>query len=239
MSQNKNIVLLMGTPNTGKTRSLKNLPQDKWAYLNCDLKETPFKSRFAANVEIVDPHEIWDIIDQIEAAPDIQGGVIDTLTFLMQTYERLYVNGAPNGQKAWGEYGNFYRSLIHKVKAGTKDYVFLSHAATTHDEVAMRMNTVVPLKGAVGRLGCEADFTTILSTKQMRVKDLAKHENDLLKITDRERADGIKFVFATRVTQDSIGEKMRSADDLWADNELYIDNDVDQVMRRIKEYYNS
>ena len=36
--QNKNIVLVMGRPNTGKSSSLRNLPQSSMAYLNCDLK---------------------------------------------------------------------------------------------------------------------------------------------------------------------------------------------------------
>lgn len=36
---NKNIVLVMGKPNTGKSTSLMNLKeQDKFAYLNADLK---------------------------------------------------------------------------------------------------------------------------------------------------------------------------------------------------------
>jgi hypothetical protein len=39
MSQNKNIVLVMGKPNTGKSMSLRNLNQEKMVYLNTDLKE--------------------------------------------------------------------------------------------------------------------------------------------------------------------------------------------------------
>ena len=75
----------------------------------------------------------------------------------------------------------------------------------------MAMDSKVPIKGAVGKIGIEADFTTILSTKQMPIKKLEGIENDLLHISDEEKEDGFKYVFVTRVSKDNIGEKMRSA----------------------------
>src|SRR5690606_40073671 len=52
-SGNKNVVLICGEPNTGQSTSLMNLTtQDRMAYLNCDLKELPFRSKFAVNVEV-------------------------------------------------------------------------------------------------------------------------------------------------------------------------------------------
>ena len=71
----------------------------------------------------------------------------------------------------------------------------------------------------------------------MPIKKLEGHENELLHITDAEREDGFKYVFCTRVTKESIGEKMRSAIGLWNRKELYIDNDLNQVFNRLKQYY--
>jgi hypothetical protein len=239
--QNKNMVLVMGRPNTGKSTSLMGLQnQHKMAYLNADLKELPFKSNFAANVEISDPADVLQFIDQIESNPDIEGGVLDTITFLMSTYERLYVTphmGSKKGQAAWGEYGNFYRDMVHRMKSGTKDYAVLAHAASDLNEESSTMDTFVPIKGAVGKTGVEADFTTILSTKQMPLRKLEGFENDLLHITDEEKEDGFKYVFVTRITKDSVGEKMRSAMGLWDRKELYIDNNLNQVFDRLKTYY--
>ena len=237
---NKNIVLVMGKPNTGKSTSLMKLKeQDKFAYLNADLKELPFKSKFAVNVEISDAMNVLDFVDDIENEPSIRGGVLDTITFLMNMYERQYVKSARDTQKAWGAYGDFYRNLIHKLKAGTKDYAVLAHAASNYNEENMSMDVSVPIKGAVGKTGIEADFTTIVSTKQMPITKLEGFENDLLHITPEEKEDGFKFVFVTRITKDSIGEKMRSAMGLWSRKELYIDNDLDQVFARLKQYYGS
>lgn len=238
MSQNKNIVLIMGKPNTGKSTSLRLLKnQDKMVYMNADLKELPFKNNFKANVEISDALDVMDFIDQIENEPSVEGGILDTITFLMSMYERQYVKGAANGQKAWGDYGDFYRNFIHKIKAGTKNYAILAHASTELNEQSATLETSVPIKGAVGRTGAEADFTTILSTKQIPIKKLEGFENDLLHITDEEREDGFKYVFCTRVTKETVGEKMRSAMGLWNRKELYIDNDLEQVFARLKQYY--
>lgn len=228
----------MGRPNTGKSTSLQKLKnQEKMAYLNADLKELPFKSRFAVNAEIADAYDILNFIDEIENEPSIEGGVLDTITFLMSMFERQYVKGAVNGQKAWGDYGDFYRNIVHKIKAGSKDYAILAHAATELNETSASYETSVPIKGAVGRTGAEADFTTIVSTKQIPIKKLEGFENNLLHITDEEKEDGFKFVFVTRITKDSVGEKMRSAMGLWDRKELYIDNDLNQVFDRLKKYY--
>lgn len=238
MSQNKNIVLIMGKPNTGKSTSLMKLAnQDKMVYLNTDLKELPFKSRFLKSVAVADAMDVLSYINEIENAHMVEGAVLDTLTFLMSMYERQYVANVANGQKAWGDYGNFYKEFIHAIKAGSKDYAILAHEDTVLNEQSMQMETRIPVKGSVGKVGVEADFTTILSTKQMPIKKLEGIENDLLHITDEEREDGFKHVFVTRVTKDSIGEKMRSAIGLWNRNELYIDNDLNQVFTRLKEYY--
>lgn len=236
--QNKNIVLIMGKPNTGKSTSLMRLKnQDKMVYLNTDLKELPFKDRFLKNVEVADAMDVLSFIADIEATEKVEGAVLDTITFLMQMYERQYVNTATNTQKAWGDYANFYREFIHAIKAGTKDYAILAHEETMLNEQTMQMETRVPVKGSVGKVGVEADFTTILATKQVPIKKLEGIENDLLHITDEEREDGFKYVFVTRVTKDSVGEKMRSAMGLWKRNELYIDNDLNQVFERLKQYY--
>lgn len=238
MSQNKNIVLIMGKPNTGKSTSLMKLKnQNKIVYLNTDLKELPFKSRFLKNVEVADAMDVLSYINEIEKSDQVEGAVLDTITFLMSMYERQYVSGSANTQKAWGDYGIFYKEFIHAIKAGSKDYAILAHEDTVLNEQSMQMETRIPIKGSVGKIGVEADFTTILSTKQMPIKKLEGHENDLLHITDEEREDGFKYVFATRVTKESVGEKMRSAIGLWNRNELYIDNDLDQVFDRLKQYY--
>lgn len=240
MAQNKNILMIMGKPNTGKTSSLRNMNQESMVYLNTDLKDVPFRDRFLQNVEVADAADILSFIQEIEEAEGVEGAVLDTVTFLMQMYERQYVApfaGTKTGQSAWGDYGNFYRNFIHAIKSGSKSYVIMAHEDESLNEQSMMYESRVPIKGAVGKVGVEADFTTILRTMQVPVKKLEGHENDLLHITDEEREDGVKYVFQTRVTKETAGAKMRSAMGLWSRNELYIDNDVAQVFKRLNEFY--
>lgn len=237
MSDNKNVVLVMGKPNSGKSTSLRNMDQSKMIYLNADLKELPFKDKFMVSAEIADAVDVVTYIKEIENNPDVKGAVLDTITYLMNMYERQYVINARDTQKAWGNYGNFYRDIIHIIKSGSKDYVVFGHEDTVYNEQTLSIDVKVPIKGAVGKTGAEADFTTILASKQIPIKKLEGIENDLLTITDEEREDGIKYVFATRVNKDHQGEKMRSAMGLWKRNELYIDNDIQKVFTRLKEYY--
>lgn len=237
MSQNKNVMLVMGKPNTGKSTSLRNLPQESMVYLNADLKELPFADRFMAVAEISDPMDIFGFIEEIENNPDVTGAVLDTITFLMMTYERLYVTTAKDTQSAWGAYGNFYRELVHTIKSGSKNYVVLAHEDAQYNESTMSMDVKVPIKGAVGKVGVEADFTTIVGAKQMPVPKLEKKPNGLLNISDDEREDGVKYVFTTRITKDHPGERLRAPVGFWKREELYIDNDVQMIFDRLKEYY--
>lgn len=240
MSQNKSIVLIMGKPNTGKSASLRNMPQESMVLLNADLKEMPFRDRFMMSVDISDAKDTVDFIRQIEGEEGVTGAVLDTITFLMQMFERQYVApfaGTKTGQTAWGDYGNFYRELIHEIKSGSKNYAILAHEDESLNEQAMMMESKVPIKGAVGKVGVEADFTTILRSMAVPLSKLEGIENDLLVITDEEREDGIKYVFQTRLTKETAGGKMRSAMGLWGRNELYIDNDLNKVFGRLKQFY--
>ena len=240
--QNKNVVLIMGKPNTGKTASLRNLPQEQMVLLNADLKEVPFRDRFMMNIDIADAKDAVDFIRQIEAEESAAGAVLDTMTFLMQMFERQYVApfaGTKTGQTAWGEYGNFYRDFMHEIKSGSKSYAILAHEDESLNEQAMCMESRVPIKGAVGKVGVEADFTTVLRSMAVPITKLKGFENDLLTITPEEEEDGIKYVFQTRITKETAGGKMRSAMGLWKRNELFIDNDVNLVFGRLHEFYNS
>ena len=237
---NKNVIMIMGKPNSGKSTSLRNMPQGDMVYLNADLKAVPFKDRFMLNVEIADAKDVLDYIDEIEQNGDVKGAALDTISFLMAMYERQYVTpyaGTKTGQSAWGDYGNFYRDFIHRIKSGSKSYVIMAHEDSTVNETTMMWESKVPVKGAVGRTGVEADFTTILSAKQMPLSKLKGYENDLLHITDEEKEDGVKYVFQTRINKDTTGEKMRAGMGLWNRNELFIDNDVTLVFDRLNEFY--
>lgn len=235
--QNNKLVLVMGVPASGKSASLRNLPQQEMVYFNADLKDIPFKHNFLQNIKVSNPADIVDYIEEIESFDGAKGGVVDTLTYLMDMYETQYVLNSSNTQKAWGDYAQFYKRMIHAIKSGTKEYAIMAHSFSQLNEQKGEYETVVPIKGAVGKKGCEGDFTTIVVAKQVPIKKLEGYENDLLTITEDEELDGFKYVFQTRLTKDSLGEKMRAPMGMWSRAETYIDNDLDLVFKRLNEFF--
>ncbi len=236
MAENNHIALIMGPPASGKSASLVNLRDPAGVvYFNTDLKPLPFNSKFQ-EIKVTDPVDILGALDEIEAMDNVHTVILDTLTFLMDMYESQYVVGSANTMKAWGDYAQFYKSFIHKIKSSAKTYIVLAHEKKVMNETEMIVETKVPVKGAVGALGVEADFTTILSTKKILLKKL-KDKNGLLAITPREERVGIKHLFQTYVDKDTVNEKMRSAMALWADDEKFIDNDIQNVIDRLETYY--
>jgi len=99
------------------------------------------------------------------------------------------------------------------------------------------METKVPVKGALQNTGIESFFSTVLSTKKMTLKKLEPYKNSLLTISEEEEALGFKYVFQTRLTKETVDERMRSAMGMWTQQETYIDNNVQHVINRLHEYY--
>ena len=236
---NNNVVLVMGQPNTGKSTSLMFFDKpEEIVYLNTDNKDLPFRPKFKVDRKILKPEDAIVCMQQLEELDDVTGAVLDTLTFLMQQFEQAYVRNSPNGRSAWGEYAAFYHNALNTIKASKKDYAILVHEDTNYDEQSMTYKSQIPVKGSVGKLGVEADFTTILAARKVSIKALEGVENDLLHITDEEREDGQKYVFLTRPFKGD-GDKVRSPMKLWSRNELYIDNNIQYVFKRLHEYYNN
>lgn len=230
----------MGEPASGKSRSLKYLNQAETVYFNCDLKEIPFAANFLEDIWVKDPEDILSYMNDVnETGDEVRNVIVDTLSLLMSEYETQHVLTSANTQAAWQRYALFYKNLIHSVKTSSKNFAILAHAASFFNEEEGFIEKTVPIKGSVGKLGCEADFTTILSCKRMKIKDLKPYEedNELLTITEDEVEDGYKYVFQTRTTSKTLGEKCRSAEGLFSRKELYIDNNIDAVFKRLNKYY--
>ena len=153
---NTKMLLIVGKPSSGKSTSLKDMEkQEEVAYLNADIKATPFKNKFKLDKNIVDAKKVLTYLDQIENVPTIRFTILDTVTFLMDTFAREHINaeGIVDTQSAWGDYANFYKNMIHKMKHSSKHVAVLAHVSTRYNEEEMETDVSVPIQGAVGRRG--------------------------------------------------------------------------------------
>lgn len=235
---NDQLVLICGYSTTGKSASLRNIPnQEKWMYLNTEAgKRLPFKNKFQ-QYRIEDPYQVMEAFDYA-ATQDIDGIIIDSITFLMDMYETMYVLPAANTMKAWGDFAQFFKILMQqKVTAFGKPVIITAHVLDVLDEKAMEVKTSVPIKGSLKNNGIEAYFSTVVAAKRVAVKDLAPYQSSLLNVTDEERELGFKHVFQTRLTKATVGERLRSPMGMFSKEQTYMDNDAAILMHHLHEFY--
>ena len=241
MSQtyNDHLVLLGGKSATGKSASLMGLTDPEGGmYLNCESgKKLPFKAKFK-QFTITDPLQVNEAFEHAETMPEIHTIVVDSLTYLLDMYESVYVYNAADGQKAWGNFAQYFKTLMQqKVAGSTKRVIFTAHTADTLNATEMIMETKVPVKGATKNNGIESYFSVVIASKKMPLKALEAYKSPLLTITPEEEALGFKYVFQTKITKETVNERLRGPMGLFETKETFIDNNIQLVLDRLREYY--
>lgn len=239
LEPNDLLVLISGASGSGKSASLMNIRNpEKWMYLNCESgKRLPFKSKFQ-QFKITDPYQVYDAFDHATENPDEFDGIItDTATFLMEMFESQYVLTADNTMQAWGDYQQFFKNLMQvKVPLFNKPVIMLAHNKDDVDDNGIK-TTAVPVKGALKNNGIEAYFSTVVNVQKETMKALEKYKSDYLHIEEEEEEVGFKHVFQTRVTNKTTGTRIRSPLKLFSKAETFIDNDAQQLLDILADYY--
>jgi hypothetical protein len=207
-------------------------------YLNCEAgKRLPFKSKFQ-EFTITDPLQVPEAFEYAETDPAITGIVIDSLTYLMDMYESVYVLNSVNTMKAWADFAQFFKKLMQQhVASSTKNVIFTAHTLDVLNEAKMEIETYVPVKGALKNQGVESYFSLVIAAKKLPLKQLDKFQNALLTITPQEEALGFKYVFQTQLTKETVNERLRGPMGMFSQQETFIDNNITLVMQRLQEYY--
>lgn len=236
---NDQLILISGYSATGKSASLQNIRnQDRWLYLNSEAgKRLPFRNQFQS-FRIEDPYQVYEAFDHGTDNADIDGIIVDSLTFLMDMLETQYVLPASDTQKAWGEFAQYFKILMQqKVVAFAKPVIFTAHVLEQLDEQAHELKVKVPIKGALKNNGVEAYFSTVVSTKKMPIKALEEYGSDLLHITEDDEDLGFKYVFQTRPTKSTVGERMRSPMGMFSKAQTFMDNDAQALLDHLHAFY--
>ena len=151
---NDQLVLISGFSGTGKSAALRTLRnQGRWMYLNTEAgKRLPFKNKFQS-FRVIDPYQIYEAFDYAcpggPGAADIDGIIIDSVTFMMDMFETMYVVNSANTMKAWSDFAQFFKTVMGKVARFEKPVIMTAHVLDVLDEKNMEMKTSVPIKGAL------------------------------------------------------------------------------------------
>jgi hypothetical protein len=237
---NDNLVLLCGKSATGKSASLMQLKDPEGVmYLNCENgKKLPFPAKFK-QYTITDPLQINEAFDAAEGMANIHTIVVDSLTYLMDMYESMYVIGSANTMQQWGAFAQFFKNMMQQyVARSTKNVIFIAHTKSDLNENEMVMETYVPIKGSIKNNGVESYFTVVIASKKVNLKSLKDYQSDLLTITPEEEALGFKYVFQTKLTKETVNERLRGPLGLFSTAETYTDNNLQLILDRLHRYYN-
>lgn len=170
--------------------------------------------------------------------PEVHTIVVDSLTYLLDMFESLYVLNSANTMQAWGQFAQYFKTLMQQsVAKSTKNVIFTAHTSDTLNEGEMVMETKVPVKGALKNNGIESYFTVVIASKKVPLKTLKDYKSDLLTITPEEEALGFKYVFQCRITKDSVNERIRGPLGMFDTKETFIDNNMQNVLNRLRDYY--
>jgi hypothetical protein len=239
-SVNDFLVAVVGKSSTGKSASLMGIENPEGvAYANCEAgKKLPFRSKFK-EITITDPFQVIQLLQEVEEMPDIHTVAIDSLSFLLEMYVSLYVvTNTANGMKAWGEFAQFVKNMFQQhVAASTKNIIFISHTADKYNESELVSEVAMPVQGSTKNVGLEAYFSLVIATKKVKIKELEKYKNPMLTITEEDQILGYKHVYQTRLTKETSNERLRGPMGMWSIQETYIDNNIQHVINRLREYY--
>ena len=238
-SINDHLVLISGKSATGKSAALMGLENPTGVmYLNCEAgKRLPFPAKFKQHT-VTDPLQIEEAFQVAENMPEIHTIVVDTLTYLMDMYESVYVLGSANTMKAWSDFAQYFKRVMQShVARSTKNVIFLAHSADVMNDGEMIMETKVPVKGALKNNGIESYFSVVISSKKVPLKILKDYSSELLTITPEEEALGFKYVFQTKLTKETVNERIRGPMEMFTTAETYMDNNLQLVLNRLQEYY--
>lgn len=241
MSINDKLVLISGESATGKSMALAGMrDQEGVLYLNCEAgKKLPFRNKFQSHT-ITDPYQIFEAFNYAagKGAGTIHTIALDTVTFLMDMYESVHVLPATNTMKAWGNYNQYFKELMQQYVASSQvNVIFTGHTLSKLNEQTGIIETSVPVKGALKNQGVEAYFSTVVSTKKIPLRLLEGYKNDMLNITEDDEIVGYKHVFQTRLTKETVGERIRSPMGLFTRDQTYIDNNAQALLDHHHNYY--
>jgi hypothetical protein len=230
-------ICIAGESGTGKSSCLQNLREpEKVLYLNCEGKALPFPSKFIEKY-IQCPLQIYEALAYADQKDHINLIIIDSQTYLMNMVKSKYEDEADDTWSTWKNYFKYFDDLMLKhVNKCSKPVIFTAHTVTKHEK--LDFYTKIPTSGQLSNQGIESYFTSVIYTKKIDTSLVEKANTNLINITEEERDYGLKHVFQTRPTRETKNDAIKSPQNLFSKEETYIDNDLQLVLDRMKQFYN-
>lgn len=231
-------ILIVGEATKGKTTSLNFLAEpEKAVYVNTDLKRLPIKDRFLKHLFTNDVDEAIEFIEYVCTLKKVNLILLDTITHLMRAFVKDKITKPNAGWDGWAANSVYYQSIIESLKKSKADSIVLAHIEPVLDEDNVVVGNRIPVQGSPGKTGVESEFSVILQAEYFTLKEIKKFpKNDNLTITKDDKLRGGKYVFVTGKCKKLPLTLARGPLGFWKPNEVIIDNDVQLVLDRLRNY---
>jgi hypothetical protein len=158
----------------------------------------------------------------------------------MDMFESTKVLTSTNTMKAWGQYAQFMKNMMaQNVANSNKNIIFIAHTSDIFNESEMVNETMVKVKGSLMNTGVESYFSTVIGCKKVPLKNLEGYKSKFLSYNDEEKLLEYKYVYQTKLTKDTVNERIRSPMRMWDTQETFIDNNLQHILDRLHTYYDN
>lgn len=213
-------VMIVGGTGMGKSTTMRNLPRDATAYLNAEKKPLPFKKgdKFKLHGKILTTTQMTNAIRAIEKNDEIKYVVLDSISmYAGGPVFKERVEGV-DGFEGWNNYKKHILEIIDMMKASKKHYIVTALEEQSADANKI-MHNVAAVQGSL-RGALESHFSIVLRA---------------MTLDDMDSVTGVKYVLATNKIP---GERISAKSPMGMFEDLYIDNDIVEVFKKIEEFYN-
>jgi hypothetical protein len=129
--------------------------------------------------------------------------------------------------------------MAQNVANSNKNIIFIAHTSDVFNEAEMVNETMVKVKGSLMNTGVESFFSTVIACKKLPLKNIEASNSKMLNINEEEELLGFKYVYQTRLTKDTVNERIRSPMRMWDIKETFIDNNLQHVLDKLHDYYDA
>lgn len=208
-------ILLIGKSGSGKSSSLRNLDPKETAVLKCVNKRLPFKKGDTTfkSMYVKTPMEIANTVGQIlQKAPHIKNIIIDDLFYLssFENFRRV-------SEKGFTKFTEIAKNtfdiltLPDNIDRDELTFIFITHSETNPNTLETDVKTIGKMLDS--QLGIAGLFTVVIEAQASTSEGQYK-----FKVHNTEGESVVKTPM-----------------DMF--DEDYIDNDLNIVLKAIKEYY--
>ena len=213
----KPIIGIVGGSGTGKSTSLRNLPPDKTYIIDLERKGMPFPKKFPYTAACASIKEFNDSLNNALADENCEVIVIESFTKYVEVLHTLS-DRSFKGFDIWNYYNKEIRTMLDKVKNDHAVVVF-----TAIDEI-------VELAQPSG------NAFNVRRIKVQGKQHAGCIEKELLMVlfteVKRDKEGNSRYVFQTN--SDGITSAKTP---MGMFDEMYIDNDINEVIEKAKKYY--